>query len=75
MLFRSDFENETLAKIGNRRPAFFALLRQVALRYAGQVESDYKAFLIGLAKPAQPPPTPPPPTGGQAAAPSAHPPS
>lgn len=68
-----DFEQEALAKIGSRRPAFHALVRQVALRYAGQVESDYKAFLSGLARP-QPPAVAPPPPQAPTAATATHPP-
>ena len=62
-----DFERETLAKIGNQRLGFMALHRQVALRYAGVVESDYKAFVEALVKP--PTPAAPPPTASSLAPP------
>jgi hypothetical protein len=52
-----DFERETLAKIGTQRAGFLALHRQVALRYASMVESDYKAFVEALVKPTAVPAT------------------
>jgi uncharacterized protein (DUF2252 family) len=45
-----DFEQETLAKIGSGRAGFVAQARHIALRYASQVEADYKAFVEGLVK-------------------------
>jgi Rod binding domain-containing protein len=55
-----DFEKETLQKIGNQRGAFATLVRQEALRYAAQVESDYRAFVEALVKPQGAPPAPKP---------------
>lgn len=55
-----DFEKETLQKIGNQRGAFATMVRQEALRYAAQVESDYRAFVEALVKPQGAPPAPKP---------------
>jgi uncharacterized protein (DUF2252 family) len=52
-----DFERETMNKVGNQRAGFVAQVRQVALRYAAQVETDYKTFVDALARPAAPPQT------------------
>lgn len=65
-----DFEREALTKIGPRRAGFLALVRQVALRYASQVELDYKAFLDGLVR-TQPSTTPPPAPTAATSAPTA----
>jgi uncharacterized protein (DUF2252 family) len=60
-----DFERETLAKIGDQRSGFVSMVRQVSLRYASQVESDYKAFVEALAKPPATAATQAAPVGGR----------